>query len=659
MSAIWGVVDFAGRGIGDEELPKRMEQPYHACQIDTFATRTFRNGFAGYGGQWFTPEARYETLPLVDERTSGFFVADAVLDNRSELLSMLGMAEASELPDGSIMQELLRIHGQEAYPLFLGTFSFCRYDTVLKEVHLAADAFASRSLYYLYEEGRLYFSTLIQPIIAARGRPPSLNDRYLADYLALNDLSLYTEPEETPFTGIFKVAPGQVVAVSDCGVRKYDYWKPPIDGPRLRGSDAEIREETIRVFRTSVEATLRSPEKTGILLSGGLDSTSIASFAARRLHEKGEELRSYTSVPEADFPASKASYYVPDERPYVEMTKGFLGNLDCSFLELPGRNGFDEADHLVRELELPYKSLQNMVWISEAAHQARRDGCRLLLTGTFGNGTLSYGEDIFSYYYSLLRRGRIFAAAREIQAFHRKFRASRRKLTGKVARDFLDGLIMISRPEPDFDHVYVNPELIRRFDTRRRFSVLRRNLKKTKPMTIEQQQKFLVGKEICQQAGEFETRFSLLSGVLLRDPTRDRRLVSFCLSLPERHFCHNGVSRRLVREYLRSYIPEQISQDYAHRGLQSADMIQRLRRNWERIDRQCLALLESETASRLLDVPRLAAKLEEYRAGLPEGQDFEVLKTLYSVLLVKYARQWEDEAESLTVSLDFLPLAKA
>jgi len=124
--------------------------------------------------------------------------------------------------------------------------------------------------------------------------------------------------------------------------------------------------------------------------------------------------------------------------------------------------------------------------------------------------------------------------------------------------------------------------------------------------------------------------------VLQRDPTRDRRLIEFCLALPDNQFVYRGVERRLVREYLQSYLPKEIIEDSKHRGLQSADMVNRISKNWERIYQECTDIMNHKIAEKLLDLPKLELKLNEYKEKFPYNEEFELMKLLYSILLVEY-----------------------
>lgn len=635
MSAIWGIIDFF-HPCGTDELFERMKKPYDNYKLDTYGKYVNCNMVFGYGGQYFTKEAQLEKQPITGEDHRIIFAADVVLDNRSDLFKLLEINEKNEqdsIPDGSLMYLVIRKFGRESFNLFLGTYAFVYYDRDIDEVVLVSDSVGSRSLYYCYENGKVYFSTLMKSIQAVRGQETEWNDRFFADYLSMNNLGLYTDVEETLFQGLFKVTPGQAVIISRQGVKKEDYWKPLCT--ELTGrSDADIKEEFIRLFDTCVSSVMRSSDRTGILLSGGLDSTSVACFAAPKLKKEDKQLYTYTSIPERDYVSKQDPYYNTNEQKHVECTKNFLGNLFCTFLELPGVNGFDGAEHIMELYEVPSKSLQNIKWMHEAAVSAAKDGCRILLNGQYGNATISLG-DFDIHFHTLLKKGYFVTLTKEVRAMCKRYYLGR-KMVYKDILSNIKSLLMVKMFKQDvLENVYVNPELAKQYDVSRRLNKI---IKKEGVMVMDFPtfRSYMFNKKALVQIGEAETHLSLATGVLVRDPSKDRRIIEFCIRLPENQFVHNGIERRLIREYLVDYLPKEILMDYRHRGLQSADAIERLNKNWKNIYQECISLLESEEAKKLLDVPKIRLKLESYKDQLPSNAGFEAVKLLYSILLVKF-----------------------
>jgi asparagine synthase (glutamine-hydrolysing) len=71
--------------------------------------------------------------------------------------------------------------------------------------------------------------------------------------------------------------------------------------------------------------------------------------------------------------------------------------------------------------------------------------------------------------------------------------------------------------------------------------------------------------------GAVNDAFRKLTGVSKLDPTADRRVIEFCLSVPVEYYCENGVPRSLIRNAMAGRLPEQVRTE-RRRGLQSADI---------------------------------------------------------------------------------------
>ncbi len=636
MSAIWGTIDLLHNRIKLEDADL-MEKPYQNYKIDSYRRYIEKDALIGYGGQFFTKEAEKEVLPIVSLDGQQMFVTDAVLDNRDELFHLLQIPESeyNDIPDGTLMYNVLMKYQKESLKLFVGTYSFVYYDKGKEEVWLVADIAASRCLYYKYQEGKLIFSTLLQPILQVGNDKKTWNFRLLSDYLAIDNLSQYTEAVETPYEGIYKLSPGQAVIINKNGINKIDYWKPDFKAVHLKKSDEEIKNEFIILFSQCVTSVMRSSGKTGISLSSGLDSTSVACFAGPKLKEKGEYLYSYTSIPEKDYIPSEHPGYNTNEQDLVEKTKEFLGNLHTTYLDLNGENGFDAAKEYMNLYELPYKSLQNVKWLHEIAVSAARDGCRILLTGQFGNATISFG-DFTIHFYSLLHGGNFLELFKEVDVFHKINHVGRKQIYLTLFNICIINLFYkkTSR-EAMFASIYDNPSLIHRYNTEKRFRESRLNQANQPLMTFKKIREFTINKNSLVQMGEFETHRSLITGVLLRDPTRDKRLIEFCLQLPMNQFVYRGYDRRLVKEYLKDYLPKEII-DARQKGLQSADFNHRLAKKWEKIYQECDKLLQEEIAEQLLDVAKLKKELDSLHTELAKNDALEINKLLYSILMVKY-----------------------
>ena len=146
--------------------------------------------------------------------------------------------------------------------------------------------------------------------------------------------------------------------------------------------------------------------------------------------------------------------------------------------------------------------------------------------------------------------------------------------------------------------------------------------------------KQMIGDLQFSQKGEVTTKHSLVSGTILRDPCMDKRLIEFCMSLPVEQFCHNGISRRLVREYLEGIVPDHIIKvdDY---GYQSADMIKKVERNWKQVSVEMKEVYLRNKKNPIIDVEKALEDLEELGKDLRQKRHFDFIRLLYTAIVLE------------------------
>jgi asparagine synthase (glutamine-hydrolysing) len=104
-----------------------------------------------------------------------------------------------------------------------------------------------------------------------------------------------------------------------------------------------------------------------------------------------------------------------------------------------------------------------------------------------------------------------------------------------------------------------------------------------------------------------------LTGVEQMDPTADRRVMEFCLSVPEEHYCANGRGRSLIREAMSGILPPRVLEE-RRKGRQSADLVFHLAREKGKIMAELQRLKKIDLAVRCLDLPALDELVQAWPA---------------------------------------------
>ncbi|HSF87022.1 MAG TPA: asparagine synthase-related protein [Acidimicrobiia bacterium] len=230
----------------------------------------------------------------VDETTGAAVVADVRLDNRHDLLASLRRhlppaAAAAAPSDAALVLAAWRKWGGDCPTHLLGDYAFVVWDPQSQQVFGARDPMAMRPLYYRFDGGRrLVAASEIAQILAAPDVVPAIDETTVAGYL------LGTAPiEATAYRGIRQLAPGHAFLAEPGGMSTRRFWVLPPDRIRYR-SERDYQEHFRALFQEAVACRIEKPGSVGILLSGGLDSGSIASMAGWLGKGTGERVRTYS-----------------------------------------------------------------------------------------------------------------------------------------------------------------------------------------------------------------------------------------------------------------------------------------------------------------------------------------------------------------------------
>ncbi|MBQ6587540.1 MAG: hypothetical protein IJI01_02545 [Butyrivibrio sp.] len=599
MSAIWGFIKLKGDlGKSIEQLKEKssfMKKPYEECVIDRFEDCFFENGFFSCGIQYFNKRAAGELLPLYDKESDTVFTADIVLNGRPELIDELqGLGHVglnADTPDGELAYLAWKTWHCDFVDHIHGLFAIAVYDRRSNEFYLFTDHMGVRCVDYSICGDELYFSTLTKPILAAMPEEcRGLDEKFMVGSQASSSPYMYVFPDRTPFEYIRHTLRGNYIKITGDNSwhsKEYEYFNPGknvSDRPQIKWPDNPedkiYREKFREVFFRCVEDAIDTDGEIAAMISSGLDSSSVATVAARKLASEGKKLYGFTSIPLKDFERPTGGFEKPDESEGVKRIIAGYPNIVQEFCSCEGLSPFTEMDRFIHMYEVPGKACLNQVWFDYIIRSAAAKGCKVLLNGQFGNFTISKG-DMKELFFQKLLSGNVLGAKEQLARFGERYGIPRKVLFDGIVSTLIERIAFSVGGECSFKYIldkkYVRQELVRKYKVKRllkkRFTFYGPN----SVIPIKKMFRNLGDVSITQTQGLYDTRFSLYHGVLLRDPTRDKRIVEFIASLPPEQFVYNGLERRLVREYLDDYLPDYDRLQTRYKGRQSADKVMRCR----------------------------------------------------------------------------------
>lgn len=184
-----------------------------------------------------------------------------------------------------------------------GIFAFAIYDSMRRRVVLARDRFGVKPLFYCFADDTLVFASEIKALFQYPGVRAELDRDGLCELLAMS-------PARTEGCGVYKgikeVLPGNCMCISNGKITEKPYWE------LKSGEHTDSYETTIETVRyllcDAIKRQLISDVPIATFLSGGLDSSFITAVAAGEI----ENLATYSFDYEGNDKYFKSSSFQPD-----------------------------------------------------------------------------------------------------------------------------------------------------------------------------------------------------------------------------------------------------------------------------------------------------------------------------------------------------------
>jgi asparagine synthase (glutamine-hydrolysing) len=168
--------------------------------------------------------------------------------------------------------------GADAIPELDGMFGLCLWDNRSRALILARDRAGEKPLFYARAGREILFASELQCILRHPGISRELDPVALNEYLRLG----YVPEPRTMFRDVRRVEAGTFIRFTERGEAAVRYWDPEsfsIEPRRPR----EAVEQTRLLLERAVEKQVMSDVPVGVFISGGLDSSLLATLAARTI----------------------------------------------------------------------------------------------------------------------------------------------------------------------------------------------------------------------------------------------------------------------------------------------------------------------------------------------------------------------------------------
>lgn len=181
--------------------------------------------------------------------------------------------------DTEVILALWKRLGPDCLRMFRGIFAFALYDSSSKITYLCRDPLGVKPLYYATSSTGAFAFASEAIALSVMGIGGEIRPEALAEYF----YHRYVPGDETIFRGIKRVPPGCYLTVACTGeVACKCYWELPHTADKMSSAEAEGKLDVL--LNEAVKSQLVADVPLGIFLSGGIDSSLIASMAVRMLN---------------------------------------------------------------------------------------------------------------------------------------------------------------------------------------------------------------------------------------------------------------------------------------------------------------------------------------------------------------------------------------
>jgi asparagine synthase (glutamine-hydrolysing) len=324
--------------------------------------------------------------PISNEDGTVWVVCNGEIYNYIELQREL-VERGHVFSSGSDTEVLVHLYEEKGLELLNdleGMFAFAIVDTRKEQLFLARDRFGEKPLYWATIHGGsgIAFASELKALLPLPEVDRSLDVAAAAQFLALG----YIPAPRTHLTGVSKLCAGEAMVFGTGPAKEISrYWQPQFlpNGKRLFSREEAI-ESVLQRFREAVRLRLRSDVPVGAFLSGGIDSTLVASTVRELL-------------PRAHLTTFCASFEDDDlnEAPYARSIAEHIGS-DHHEVRFSSAELLDVFDDLIDHYDEPFADPS--MFPTFAVCRAARQHCKVMLSGDGGDECFGGYRTFFSHF---------------------------------------------------------------------------------------------------------------------------------------------------------------------------------------------------------------------------------------------------------------------
>lgn len=433
--------------------------------------------------------------------------------------------------ESEVITHLFMEYGSNFVKKLNGMFAIAIWNESTRSLHLFRDRVGKKPLWFSTNKNNFCFASEIKAMLEL-GIPKNIRKGLIEDTLKYG----YSNAPYSPFDNMFQLRPGSALTYHDGETEIEEYWSP-LEQDVTEIHESQALEDFNFLFRDSVCKRMNSERPLGVFLSGGIDSSLVTAFASTLSPTKLETFS--IGFSEREF----------DESRYASDVSKILGTNHHELIVRPNSNLVLEDLRDILDQPFADSSIIPTILLSRFA----REYCVVALGG-------DGGDEVFGGYnrYRFLNQihqllhiipniaQKIFSRIDLPDKHQRVIRA----VTSENLEQSYDSLMSLI-PQSAIKKL-INKDFYAE-NTKFSDSIIWNNTEFSllKKMQLSDIRSYLPG-DLLYKADIA----SMSASLELRSPFLDYRLIEFGLRLPDNMKIRNGKSKWLLKESLRSFLPD-------------------------------------------------------------------------------------------------------
>lgn len=441
--------------------------------------------------------------------------------------------------------------GESCLKKLNGMFAFVIYDVKNKKLFGARDRLGEKPLYYYHDNKNFIFASEIKAILESGVCRSEMNHESLHEYLTFQ----YYLADNTLFNYIFKLKPGHYF-VYDEVLNKLsitEYWDVNFEYQNEEHTEEFYIDQLQNLINDSISLRLRADVPLGSHLSGGIDSSAVATLNALRLGENFK-LETFTGkfAEGPDF----------DESSYAKLVSKNI-NSNYNEILITSDDFLNHIKDIIWFMDEPQAGpgvLSQFVVAKKA-----REKVKVVLGGQGGDETfIGYTRYFIAYYSKMLKRN-IESKGEYYRNILNSMTPSLFQINGyqMLLQDFwADGIFdedsrryfrlsdRFSSNESIFSKDFLNSEsdIFSKFDA----------IFSKYSSSIINKMSYFDLKTFLPSLLHVEDRTSMVNAIESRVPLIDHRIIEFVASIPVHIKFKNGISKYLLKKVFKNIVPDEV-----------------------------------------------------------------------------------------------------